>query len=113
VAADVRDGEAEFFVEPTGRYGGLIKNWQSESIRVPTRRLTTMLDEVLEREDQIDVLKVDTEGSEEALVGAIRPDQLDRIHTIYYETDGPEPMHTNRYEHRFSLQTNALIRRAG
>ena len=113
VAADVVDGEAEFFVEPTGRYGGLIKHWQSESIRVPTRRLTTMLDEVLEREEQIDVLKVDTEGSEEELIGAIRPDQLDRIHTIYYETDGPEPMHTDRYEHRFSLQTNALIRRAG
>jgi len=71
-----------------------------------------MLDEVLELENQIDVLKVDTEGSEEELIGAIRPDQLDRIHTIYYETDGPEPMHTDRYEHRFSLQTNALIRRA-
>ncbi|MGI8594422.1 MAG: FkbM family methyltransferase [Solirubrobacteraceae bacterium] len=113
VAADVRDGEAEFFVEPTGRYGGLVKHWKSESIRVPTRRLTTMLDEVLEREQRIDVLKVDTEGSEEELIGAIRPDQLDRIHTIYYETNDPEPMHTDRYEHRFSCQTNALIRRAG
>ncbi len=112
VAADVRDGEAEFFVEPTGRYGGLVKRWLSESIRVPTRRLTTILDEVLEREGRIDVLKIDAERSEEELVGAIRPYQLDRIHTIYYETPDPEPMHTDRYEHRFSLQTNALTRRA-
>ena len=113
VAADVRDGEAEFFVEETGRYGGFERHWKEDSIRVPTRRLTTMLDEVLAREQRIDVLKIDTEGSEEELIGSIRPDQLDRIHTIYYETDDPAPMHTDRYEHRFSLQTNALTRRTG
>jgi FkbM family methyltransferase len=111
VAADLCDGEGEFFVEETGRYGGFEQHWKSASITVPTRRFTAIVDDVLARESRIDVLKVDTEGSETALVGCLRPDQLDRITTIYYETDDPAPLHPERYEHRFACQTNALTAR--
>jgi FkbM family methyltransferase len=110
VAAADRDGEATFYVEESGRYGGFEQGWKSESITVPTRSFTEMLDEVLAVEERIDVLKVDTEGSEQALVSSIRPDQLDQIDRIYYETDDPEPFHLDRYRHHFDCQTNALIR---
>lgn len=111
VAAADEDGEATFYVEPSGRYGGFEQGWLEDSITVPTRSFVDLLDGVLAGEDRIDVLKVDTEGSEQALVSSIRPDQLDRIDRIYYETDGPEPFHLDRYRHEFDCQTNALVRR--
>ncbi len=110
VAAAEADGEAPFYTEETGRYGSFGRGWRSESITVRTRSFTEILDDVLEREGHIDVLKVDTEGSEEELVSSIPDRQLDRIDRIYYETNQPEPFHLGRYRHRFDCQTNALIR---
>jgi FkbM family methyltransferase len=110
VAAAACDGEATFYVEPSGRYGGFEQGWKSESITVPTRSFASLLDDVLAREERIDVLKVDTEGSEEALVSSIPAHQLDRIDRIYYETDNSAPFHQDRFRHRFDCQTNALIR---
>ena len=110
VAAAHQDGEARFFVEQTGRYGGFEQGWKEESITVPTRSFEALLHDVLLREDRIDVLKVDTEGSEQALVASIPPAQLERIDRIYYETDGPEPFHLARFRHSFACQTNALVR---
>jgi FkbM family methyltransferase len=112
VAADTDDGEATFFTEPTGRYGGLQQTWKTESITVPTRSFTTMVDEVLAKEDRIDVMKVDVEGLEEKLVSALLPHQLDRIDTIFYETPKPVPLHTDRYAHSFSNQVNCLVAHA-
>lgn len=110
VAATAEDGEATFYVEESGRYGGFEQSWKTESITVPTRSFVALLDDVLAREDRIDVLKVDTEGSEEALVASILPRQLERIDRIYYETDDSAPFHEDRFRHRFDCQTNALIR---
>jgi FkbM family methyltransferase len=110
VAASDADGTATFYVEETGRYGGLDQTWQSEEITVPTRSFTDMLDEILAREERIDVLKIDTEGSEQALVASILPHQLERIDRIYYETDEPAPLHEGQFRHAFDCQTNALIR---
>lgn len=113
VAADTQDGAATFFIEPTGRYGGFTQDWKSDSITVPTRSFTSLVDEVLAKEDRIDVLKIDVEGLEEKLVGVLRPDQLDRISTIFYETVRPQPLHTDRYDHHFGNQVNALTQRHG
>jgi FkbM family methyltransferase len=109
-AAAEADGEATFYIEETGRYGSFGKGWRSESITVRTRSFTEMLDEILAREERIDLLKIDTEGSEEELVSSIPERQLDRIDRIYYETNQPEPFHLDRYSHHFDCQTNALIR---
>lgn len=112
VAAALHDGEAEFFIEPTGRYGGLVREWKDESMTVPTRVLNAILDEVLATEGRLDVLKVDTEGTEPELVGAVRPDLLDHLSLVVYETDESEPLHTDRFHHAFGTQTNRLTRRA-
>jgi FkbM family methyltransferase len=85
------DGEFDFGVEETGRYGG-IGVQTAETIRVRGRNVNTILDEILVEADAIDVLKVDIEGLEPQVVGAIRPDILDRIRTIYVETGNGEPV---------------------
>ena len=105
-------GEATFFAEPTGRYGGLDRFWKdpADAITVATRPLADILAGVLAREERIDVLKVDTEGAEAELVAAIPPAQLDRIDRIYYETDAASPVHGDRYRHRYANQVNALVR---
>jgi FkbM family methyltransferase len=113
-AAGIADGEAVFYLEDTGRYGGFDQYYdgglKTESRVVPVRSFTSFVDGVLDREGRIDVLKVDTEGSEVELVGSLRPEQLDRIDRVYYETDTATPLHRDRFDHRFSTQTNSLVR---
>lgn len=112
VAATDRDGKAPFYTEPTGRYGGLRRGWRSQTaVTVPTRDFNAVLAEILERERRIDVLKIDTEGTEEALVASILPDHLLRIDRIYYETVEPAPLHLDRFAHRYDCHVNRLTRR--
>jgi FkbM family methyltransferase len=111
VAVGMRDGEATFGVEETGRYGGMRTETVRElsgTIQVRVRDINGVLASVLEREDRIDVLKIDIEGDEEDVVAAIAPHLLERIGVIYYETDAPAPLHAERYEHRYGCQTNRL-----
>ena len=78
------DGEATFGVEDTGRYGGLGVSLP-DTLTVRCRHINAVLDEVLARAATIAVLKLDVEGHEATLVGAIRPDLLARIELIYAE----------------------------
>jgi FkbM family methyltransferase len=94
------DGEFDFGVEETGRYGG-IGVQTAETIRVRGRNANAILEEVLSEAEEVDVLKVDIEGLEPRVVGAIRPDVLDRIRTIYVEAGDGEPV----------LQSRAFSRR--
>lgn len=47
--------------------------------------MADVIDDVLAREGRIDLLKIDTEGSEPALVASLRPDQWERIGSVVYE----------------------------
>ena len=115
VAVSVSNGTARFATEPSGRYGTLHvdepTHYDTTEIEVGTRALNDILSDVLEQEPQIDVLKIDTEGSEVELVESIRPELLKRISTIYYETDDPEPRHQDLFTFHFSCQTNRLTAR--
>ena len=111
VAVADADGEATFYTESTGRYGGLRPGWRSQTtITVPTRDFDSILGEILAREPKIDVLKIDTEGTEEELVRSIRRDHLQRIDRIYYETVHPTPLHHDRFTHRYDGHVNELTR---
>jgi FkbM family methyltransferase len=110
VALGVADGEVRFGTEPTGRYGRISDSY-GDGITVRLRAINDVLESVLEREPVIDVLKIDTEGSEEQLVAALAADVLDRIRVVYYETDEPAPLHSDRFTHRFECQTNRLVPR--
>jgi FkbM family methyltransferase len=109
VAVAPEEGTVTFGTEPTGRYGRIASDF-GDPIQVPCRDINRILAEILEREPKIDVLKIDTEGNEEALVSAIRSDLLDRIETIFYETAGSSPLHLDRFEHRYRCQVNRLRR---
>jgi FkbM family methyltransferase len=85
------DGEFAFGVEATGRYGGIGVH-TAETIRVRGREVNAVLEEVLTETAEIDVLKVDIEGLEPQVVGAIGPDLLERIRTIYVEAGEGEPV---------------------
>ena len=114
-AVALENGTARFGTEPIGRYGTLELDIPTghpahDVIEVETKALDDILDDVIDRHGRIDVLKVDVEGSEEKLVGSIRTEHLERIATIYYETDDPVPLHLDRFSHHFSSQTNRLRR---
>ncbi len=78
------DGYVDFGIEPTGRYG-TIGTYHSETIRVLGRDINGVLEDVLEREARIDILKLDVEGTETRILRAIRAELLDRIALIYAE----------------------------
>jgi FkbM family methyltransferase len=101
-----RAGTVTFGVEPSGRYGG-IGVPAAESIEVPCLEIN----DVLEREPSIDVLKVDTEGAEVATVAAIRPDLQARIRLIYLETMDRPVLHPERFEPSFACDTLRLAQR--
>ena len=83
-AVATRAGKLEFGVEPTGRYGGLSCRAQSRIV-VETLNINEVLANVLANEEGIDVLKVDTEGTEQELIDAILPEFRSRIRRIFYE----------------------------
>jgi FkbM family methyltransferase len=82
------DGSARFGVEPSGRYGGLDLG-HADSIEVRVRHIDSVLREVLDQERRIDLLKIDTEGSEVRTLQSVAPDLLARVGIIYLEdTEG-------------------------
>ena len=85
-------GAATFLIDPVGRYSGLAE-YQSGTdgtvaVEVLCEEVGTALRSVLEQEGRIDLVKVDTEGSEEAIIAAIPEDVLPRIGEIVHEYPG-------------------------
>jgi FkbM family methyltransferase len=106
-AVGVSDGMVSFGREETGRYGGI--GVVSESaLEVRCRHVNEVLGEVLEREDRIDFLKIDTEGLEHDTVAAIDRALLERIATICFETREPINPWPERFAMSFSAETCRL-----
>lgn len=78
------DGDADFGLSPSGRYGGLQVE-SEERTRVRCRHIDGVLEEALADWDEIDVLKLDVEGMEGRLLGGVRRDLLERVRTVYVE----------------------------
>jgi FkbM family methyltransferase len=98
-AVGVTTGNVRFGIEPTGRYGGIGAE-TGESIVVYCRHVNDVLQDVLGREELVDVLKLDTEGLEMVTVAAIRAEHLERIRIIYFEDPRSAPLHGDLFEHR-------------
>jgi FkbM family methyltransferase len=90
------EGEVEFGIEPSGRYGA-IGLATGHSIVVRCRSINSVLEDILAREGRIDLLKVDTEGAEERTVRAIETAYLERIGAIYLEARPPLPLLPGRF----------------
>jgi FkbM family methyltransferase len=110
VAVASRAGVVDFTVEPTGRYGGIGVHG-SELIQVRCRAVTDVIEDVLNREGAIDLLKIDIEGAEAETVRAIPWAQLARIRTICFETRTPLNPDPRRFAMHFACDTCRLDRR--
>lgn len=85
-AIALEDGEARLGWEATGRYGGIGQETGSY-MQVPCLDSNRVLREILSRHDEIDILKVDTEGLERDITTRIPEDMLARIRKLYVEHD--------------------------
>lgn len=94
-------GTFQFNAEPVGRYGGLLNEHYTAPvvnvIDVEAIEINTALESVLAREPRIDILKIDTEGTEIPIVKAIRPDILARIGEIVLEARVAEPLFPGQF----------------
>lgn len=103
-------GRAQFGVEESGRYGGIGVETGS-TIEVTCAGINDVLDEVLSSQPTVDVLKIDTEGTELELLKAIRPDSLRRIGTIYLEVEERPARAPTPFDSSFRNETWALVNR--
>jgi FkbM family methyltransferase len=82
-------GRLKFNAEPVGRYSGLITDTYpygaEHPIDVDVVTIDQVLAGVLEREDRIDILKIDTEGAEIATIAAAAAELLERVGLVYLE----------------------------
>ena len=84
VAVGPTSGEVQFGWEETGRYGGVGAAWEN-SMTVQCLRSCDILERVVDEHGVIDVLKVDIETLEEAVVKGIPSGLAPRIRKIYVE----------------------------
>jgi FkbM family methyltransferase len=95
-AVSFESGQLEFGIEPTGRYGGLGVN-AKEKIIVDCIEINDVIRIVLEKEECIDILKIDTEGVEIKTVEAIDSSLLKRIRKIYLEAKPEQLLHPDTF----------------
>jgi FkbM family methyltransferase len=90
-AVSTTGGEAEFLIEATGRLGGLAEfsSRAGQPITVDCVPIADYLEQILDTEGgHVDLLKVDTEGSEGPLIAAIPVGIRRNIGTIVWEDHG-------------------------
>lgn len=86
-ALTLETGPVEFHTEESGRYSQLAKVAGHTSLVVDGISIEDALAGVLERETRIDLLKIDTEGTEFELVDGIGPELRAHIRAIVYENN--------------------------
>jgi len=89
VAVGTKSGSVSFNIEPTGRYGG-IGVATAQAITVACKHINEVLATIFDNETHIDLLKIDIEGLEIAVVEEIDRAYLPRIRTICFEWGDPD-----------------------
>ena len=89
VAVGLENGIADFGYETTGRYGGLQSDLP-KTIQVEVLMAEEVISEILDKEGHIDILKIDVEGLEAAIIKSLSFNSLKNIDRIYAETLYPE-----------------------
>jgi FkbM family methyltransferase len=99
-AVSDQTGQLKFGLDViSGRYGGLGVDF-GHFITVSCVHINTVLKEVLAQHDHIDILKIDTEGSEIKTIKAIAPDFLMKIKKIFMEAEPTESLHPDFFSQR-------------
>ena len=84
IAVGTRNGSVSFGIEDTGRYGG-IGLQTGRYLKVESRDSNDILAEIVARHGRIDVLKVDVETLERALVEHLTPELASKIGLVLVE----------------------------
>jgi FkbM family methyltransferase len=105
-------GRVSFGVEDSGRYGGIGVE-TGRTIQVSSVGINEVVSEVLESVPAIDVLKIDTEGSELDILSAVRPELLRRVRTAYLEVErrpmrAPESFDSEYHNETWVLRNRAI-----
>lgn len=92
------DGPVDFGWEETGRYGGLgVRTGQTTTVQC--RRAGPMIEAIVARHGAIDILKIDIERQEEAVVAQIPPALARKIRKIYIEKTFRTPPFQDTHDH--------------
>jgi FkbM family methyltransferase len=84
-AVGVASGRAGFTVETTGRYGHLARPADQVSVEVPVVDINALLRDTVASHGVIDLVKIDTEGTETELAAAIAPEVAARVRRVVIE----------------------------
>jgi FkbM family methyltransferase len=84
IAVGLSDGKVQFGIEETGRYGG-INQATGRSIEVNCRSSNEILADIIAKHGKIDVLKIDVETMERALIEQLTPDVAHKIKLLFVE----------------------------
>lgn len=84
VAVGASAGEVEFGFEETGRYGGVNAEF-GNSLTVTCVEAQQVLRDVVDKHGQVDVLKIDIEGLEAAVIDNIPADLAQKIKKLFVE----------------------------
>ena len=91
-AVSDQSGKLEFGRESTGRYGGLgIET--GNVITVDCLEINSVIENILQQNESIDILKIDTEGVELKTVTALKPKYAKKIKRIYIEAEPDTAIH--------------------
>jgi FkbM family methyltransferase len=111
IAVAEAGGRVQFGIEDSGRYGGIGVE-TGRSMEVACVGINDLLEEVLDSAAAVDVLKIDTEGTELGIFDAIRPELLSRVRTAYLEVERRPESAPDAFESAFRNQTWVLRNRA-
>ena len=105
-------GRVSFGIEESGRYGGIGVE-TGRTMDVFSVGINEALSEVLESVPVVDILKIDTEGTELEILDAIRPELLRRVQTVYLEVERrplgtPEGFEFDYYNETWMLRNRSL-----
>jgi FkbM family methyltransferase len=107
VAVAEASGRVEFGVEDSGRYGGIGVE-TGRSMEVACVGINEVLEEVLGSVPAVDILKIDTEGTELEILRAIRPELLRQVRTAYLEVERRPESAPEAFKSEFHNQTWVL-----
>jgi FkbM family methyltransferase len=98
-------GQVTFDLDDFGRFGGIGVGFDKK-MEVGCRKASEIIDEILAERATIDVLKIDIEGLEMAVLCDLTPRQRSRIHKIFAEL----PVSDNPIKDTHSMAEHGTVR---
>jgi FkbM family methyltransferase len=111
------EGTMPFNAEPIGRYSGLVAREYTRElvnvVEVEVLHIDDVLRAAIDEHGEIDVLKVDTEGSELPIVLGANPELLAKVRTIFVEANPSEAIHPGLFRQAQHGEICQLVRMEG